>query len=578
MEFFAHDEVVARLERRANGDSQDVANMVALAWQLRQRNCTQALVWAQQAELLLVNGSYSHHIATLYALRIALVRAEVMWLKGNIDEAGQIAKQVLLQPAHPHVNDHDILQCLQADAHWLLGSLHNERGQLDARDSHWQTMRQLLLQASAPEKVTDRLGFIDAMIASTVSFRSTLDAEVLAQRYLNSDLSKIALATRAAIDDFLGLQVRMGNDLGRAAMYWINAFDAYSKTGQLRRAIHTANNIGNWFNKLNDPDTALKWTTLALNLARPTGWPQPIASCLIPSANAMRQMGKLDAAMALLQEALEILVNLRGSRSYAISLWSLGDMALARDDYKTALDAFIRLQECADQLEQGDFQTNARRGQAQALTLLGRYDEAIVVAEQALAMAATQNDVQGRIATLSIIAKIHAKHSLPPPPAMQGDSAPLHFLHQAYALANEIEGYTIPGDLLDAIAAAHAEAGDFRAAYEYSLRANSAREKTNSVAATNRANALQVQHQAEQARAESEHLRELAQEQAQRAQVLQNTSSTLAHLGAIGQEITAQLDPEAVCNTIKRHVQSLLEVSYFAIYLLDADGEHLTSI
>ena len=287
----------------------------------------------------------------------------------------------------------------------------------------------------------------------------------------------------------------------------------------------------------------------------------------------------------MLEEALATMDQLRASRNYAIALWFLGDLAIDRQDYALALDAFCRLQERADALLQSDFQTNSRRGQAQALALLQRYDEALALAEAALQLAREQNDISGQIETLKVLAKIHTQHKLAPPAGMQESNAQLHYLSLALKLASDIEGYTIPGELLDDIAEAHAGAGNFGKAFAFGRRANSAREKTHNMAATNRAVALQVQHQTERARAEGEHLRKLAQAEAQRAaaeskraQVLQDTSSTLTHLGAIGQEITAQLDIEAVFNALKRHVRSLLDASYFVIYLSDADEQGLYSI
>jgi signal transduction histidine kinase len=59
---------------------------------------------------------------------------------------------------------------------------------------------------------------------------------------------------------------------------------------------------------------------------------------------------------------------------------------------------------------------------------------------------------------------------------------------------------------------------------------------------------------------------------------LQQTSDTLKLLGTIGQEITSQLDTEHVLETIEHHVHGLLDASSFTIYLMDADGQGLTSV
>ncbi len=575
MEFFAHDDVVAQLALRAQSDPHDLENLLALSWQLRQRDWQRALQLAQQITLQLASTADQTYTQTQHQqmqIRLQLIQGETLWLRGEFASCKQLADAALVQVIKlPQSSEALELHC---DTLWLLGSLHNEGGQFSARDQSWQQMHQLLQQLGDRQ----RLGSAEAVIASSISFRSAREAEHLAKAYLDSDLSLWPLATRAAIYEFLGMQVRMGSELSHALVYWMQAFEAYRQTGQLRRTIHMASNIGNWFSKLNDANTALEWTDLALKLARPIGWPHTLGVCLLHSTNALRQIGKIDAAQAMLHEALAILVDWPISRAYAISLWTLGDMALVSGDADIAYSAFCRLQECADTLAHSDFQTNARRGQAQALTQLGRYDEALQQAQMGLQLASNQVDVKGQLAALQTIASIYDKHQLAAPPDMQAATPQLHYLLQALGIGKAIENFNMPGELLDAIGEAYANIDDFKLAYAFSRSANLAREKNHTIIAANRANALQAQHQAEQARTEREYLRQLAIAEAQRAQVLQNTSTTLAHLGAIGQEITAELDPQAVCHSILRHVHSLLDTNYFVIYLFDGDGQHLHSI
>ncbi|WP_377703066.1 diguanylate cyclase [Pseudoduganella sp. UC29_71] len=57
--------------------------------------------------------------------------------------------------------------------------------------------------------------------------------------------------------------------------------------------------------------------------------------------------------------------------------------------------------------------------------------------------------------------------------------------------------------------------------------------------------------------------------------MLQQTNATLAHLSAIGQEITAHLDAAAVFRALDRHVHGLLDATHFSIFMLEPDGEHL---
>jgi two-component system, NtrC family, sensor kinase len=105
-----------------------------------------------------------------------------------------------------------------------------------------------------------------------------------------------------------------------------------------------------------------------------------------------------------------------------------------------------------------------------------------------------------------------------------------------------------------------------------------ARERIHTLDAANRASAIQVNYQTEKVRAEAEHLRQLASAEARRAEVLQETSATLEHLGAIGQEITAHLNPELIFQVLNRHLQHLLDVGAFAIYRLSGDAQHINCV
>ena len=87
---------------------------------------------------------------------------------------------------------------------------------------------------------------------------------------------------------------------------------------------------------------------------------------------------------------------------------------------------------------------------------------------------------------------------------------------------------------LDAAAAECADAGDFAGAYALSQQAGAARDA-----------------------------------------MLQHTSATLAHLSAIGHEITTHLDAANVMRALDRHVHGLLAATHFSVYLIEPDGTSL---
>ncbi|MRW88293.1 diguanylate cyclase, partial [Pseudoduganella sp. FT26W] len=420
-----------------------------------------------------------------------------------------------------------------------------------------------------------RIDIIDAASGICDAFGDGLAAQQRWQGRFGADLDGAAPIAAGWISDFFGTCAFQRSEYGRAIGHLMLSFETALATGQIRRAIIVATNIGNGFTSLNAHEAALDWMQRGLDLARPTGWPLSIGMCLMQTAETLRQLGQRDAAQSLLREALSTLAPLSGSRAYAVALEYQGDLALDLGNHVAALESFTRLAARGDALRQNDFQSSARRGQAHALSHLARPVDALAAAQAALALARDHGDASSQIAALNVLADIHARHDLPAPELMMAPNAMLHYLNLALEIAATIEGYTVPGALLDAAAREYAAIGDYERAYNISLRAGAARDQTHSKEATNRAIAMQVQYQTERAQTEGEHHRQLAAAEAQRAEVLQQTSATLEHLSAIGQEITAHLDAAAVFRALDRHVHGLLDATHFSIFLLQPDGESL---
>jgi diguanylate cyclase (GGDEF)-like protein len=541
----------------------------ALAWHLRQRDPARALQLSAEVSALL--DLLPSAEATLQRARLLLIAAEQQWLRGELDTAQYHLEQALqlcaeAAPALPT----EAATC-RADTCWTLAWVSNDRGVSAAGDA-W------LRKAADAARAADDPLRIDAIDAAAGICDAFGDWQAAQQRWngrFGTDLSGVPAIAAGWISDFFGTCAFQRSEYGRAIGHLMLSFETALFTGQIRRAIIVATNIGNGFTSLNAHEAALDWMQRGLDLARPTGWPLSIGMCLMQTAETLRQLGQRDAAQSLLREALTTLSPLSGSRAYAVALEYQGDLALDLGNHVAALDSFTRLAARGDALCQNDFQSSARRGQAHALSHLARPDEALAAAQAALALARDHGDASSQIAALNVLADIHARHDLPGPELMMAPNAVLHYLQLALEIAATIEGYTVPGTLLDAAAREYAAIGDYERAYTIALRANAARDQTHSKEATSRAIAMQVQYQTERAQTEGEHHRQLAAAEAQRAEVLQQTSATLEHLSAIGQEITAHLDAAAVFRALDRHVHGLLDATHFSIFLLEPDGETL---
>jgi signal transduction histidine kinase len=570
MDMFAFDDELAQWEAALpplRGPAR-LPVLVPLAWHLRQRDTARAVELAAEGLQLLPATALAPGAVTLIAARLQLVQAEAAWLSGQLDAADLLARQASDQLIA--IEDHSGI----ADAHWLRAWIAIDGGNHPLGEEELERMA----AAAGRAGDDDRAAVADAAAARWAVLRDAGSAERRWGKRFDLERDPPPPGVAAWIYDFQGMTASQVSDFGAAAGHYLHCYETALETGQMRMAITAAINIGLDFTILNDHHAALEWMESALELARPTGWPRSIGACLMHAADTMRRLGRLDATEELLNEALAILAPLSAARSYGTALHYLGDLSLDKGDFSAALDAFRKLESRAEALQQADFQSIARRGQAHALCFLDRPQEALAVAARAAELAAEQANLYNQVAALRVMSLIHARHPMPPPDGMTEPNATLHYLHQALGVAAHIDGYTLPGDLHDALAREYAAIGDYAQAYASAQSAAAAREKTHGQDATNRAIAMQVHHQTEHARAEGFHHRELAASEARRAEVLQRTTATLERLSVIGQEITIHLDAAAVFQALDRHVQALLPADSYAIYLCDPGCDTLSRV
>jgi signal transduction histidine kinase/tetratricopeptide (TPR) repeat protein len=561
--FVVDDEVLAVQQQLAS--LQGVARLdclITLAWYLRERNTDLALETAREAREWLagLDDSTPEHAKAL--ARLTLLDAEVYWLRAEIEFSSNLAEEAL----HIFTEIDDAEGC--CDAHWLRAFLAVDNGLSVVRDTEFDAA--LHYAFSLNDSV--RQGVIQAALARFAVLRSYTAAQFRWGKQFFVGMPALPPAVATWAFDFLGLLATQYSDFGNAATLFMRSHEAALQSGQIRRAINAECNIGDAFTNLNDPYSALEWMQNALTRARPTGWPWSIGGCLYQLGETLRCMGRLDEAQELLSEALHIMVSLSNSRTYAIALQYQGDLSLARGEYQAALETFLCLDRRGKALRHLHLQIAAKRGQAHALSYLGQPEQALEVATAAWGLARKYNDLYRQVRTLQVLAQIHHQHDLPAPPGMQAPSPCLHYLLMAKKVAQKIEGYSLSGDLLNALSRAFAEVGDHVAAWQMASEAIQAYAQSNNQEATHRAIAVQVQRQTERSQAEGEYHRQLAQAEANRAEILQRNSNTLARLGAVGQEITAQLDQQAVFRTLHRHAEELLDVDSFGIYLTVQEG------
>lgn len=121
------------------------------------------------------------------------------------------------------------------------------------------------------------------------------------------------------------------------------------------------------------------------------------------------------------------------------------------------------------------------------------------IAESALSFAKALGNREKQLEIMMVLAKIHAHPDLPAPADMPAPTAALHYLTQALEIASTITGYNVQPELIDQLALAYANAGQYQAAYESTVAAQAARDKMHTVEVQKRAMAIQSRQGIEQA-------------------------------------------------------------------------------
>jgi signal transduction histidine kinase/tetratricopeptide (TPR) repeat protein len=576
MQFYPSDASIANWEQqvRTGARTETVEELLCLAWGLRQRDTRRALLLAEDVQGLLSSTGWSPERQSLARARLDLLRSEASLLAGALDDAKHSLQQAL--PVFQAQAD----AIGQADCHWQAHYLAADRG--DAA-----TLRSELRQAlSFSERAGDsaRALLFMANLARAEVFVDQVQAERDWGGRLPVDTSQLAAMEGAAVEDYRGLIAGMNGDYLLAIKSLATAFDLAMRSGQLRRAITLATNLGYTHTKMSDFQTAMEWLKRGLDLARGTRWPSMISLCLAHTGEALRRLEQRSDARELLLECLRLNSRYPDSRTHALALSYLGSTELDSGQGEAALVAFGRLGQAASIAQSLDLQVDAQLGLARAELMCGRFTTARAHAQEGLRLAREQHEPGNEVDLLWVLGDIQqaqdqalqGQEAAPAPGAASGAAGlALGWYQAALQRAQTIPAYTPPVRLLEATAKAFAEVGDFEQAYQWSQRASEARQRSFNEDAARRSSALRAHHQIESARAESEHLRRLAESEAARFQLLRDSHEVLQHLGQIGQEITNELVAERIFAVMERHIHALLDAPCMAVYLLDDGGQQL---
>jgi PAS domain S-box-containing protein len=542
--------------------------LIALAWALRERDCSRALLFADEADHLLSSAEINTEIGNaerqVMHARLVLVRGTIHWLFVDLIAAEKCAN-LAIASFELHAD-----RLGAGDGKWLLASIWEDRGNTQLRDEYlevliedYRTGFDKLRLDTAIARLIERTCYRDVKISAR-----QLDQLFDANLKYDSVLTAWLASARATVAAHSGKS-------GRAIRFYMQAHEAALDTGQIRQAVLSATNAADNFASLGDLDAALEWNERALAFARNVNCPNITGIALMQTGNVLRLLGRHENAKLLFLEALQVMSGLQLSYRYALTLQYLGELSLDIGEHAKALDYFCRAKEHKSVLREASFVLSCWRGEANALCRLGRTEEASAKVDAALNLARQVGSPGEEIKVLQICAQLIEKHVLPPPSGMTPIEATLSYLHQALVIAANLEGYLLPVDLLDEVASAYAACRNFEKAYSFGRVAATARDNGRVERARDRAIAMQAREETKRIRAETENMRQLAKTESQRAADLQEASATLETLSVIGRGITASLNTEAVFEALYRHVHQLLDASSFVVFLIDEESNKL---
>jgi diguanylate cyclase (GGDEF)-like protein len=567
MDYFGLEVDVAGFEARLPlvRDGERVVLLTTLAWYMRQRNTQRALRLVDEAELLLAQlpDPQEQLRREGWAARLRATRAEAHHLFGETE----IASAVLIEAREQFAAIGDLVG--MGDTHLLDVALANELGLPERRAEALAQACELFQRAEDP--VRQHLAEIWVARDSMMVDDRAAEARWGALLFALTTHGHPGIEAFAA--EFWGHMGLARSDYGQALEQFQRSAERAQVAGMRRLACFALGNMGAAYCNLGDVARAFEVTEQALTLARETAWPIMIGVSLLQAANALADHGpspaQADAARKLLEEAVKVLKPFRQSRIYAGACQLLGDLMYRRADYAQGLSWHVEALQVSQRLSHPLLVASALRGQSLALSGLGRASEAMAVGEQALEAARETRDLHRQFEVLGTLAEIARQHAIPAPEGAEAPSGAIYYQQQALRVAAKIDDFTVPGPFLSDISSAYEAVGDLRLALDFERRAAASRARTHSKEATHLATAMQVRYDTERAKADAQHQRELAANEALRTAALQATNAMLERLAQIGQEITATLDADVVCHALYRHVRDMLQASAVEIWLVD---------
>lgn len=537
----------------AGDEGGDAATLVALAWRLRERDSRRALELALRAETQShAENAHPRAVAALTA-RIALIRAETSALFCDADDSRRCLDTAarLFREADCAAGQGDV-KLSAATIDLAFGGTLSSREGFAAAAACYAAAGEPARRAIADAWCAYLEAYSDPVIALE-SIRRARDAP---RQPLAAGLDAILTAAEAA--------ALFWRDPPRSVACALKARELAHAAGLVRLAIMCSTNAGWVLECLGEIDTALECVEWAVQRARQTGWSVVAATTMTQLGAVLRELGQLDRSLDILHESVTAFASVPGGMHKGNALSALGHTLLVKGEAEAAIAAFMTATQTFRALQSTGNLVEAIINLARAHSAAGNVAAALEAIADGRKLIDDYGFAERGVALHQALAELHKAHALPLPGNLPAGNASLHYLEEALATGQRIQGWVPHTKLLLALAEEHHAAGNPARAYALAREAIAIERGDAQMRANGRSAAMQARHESEQARAEAEHHRSIAA-------AMTRHSQTLHQLNRIGREITASLDEADVFAALVRHIGTLTDAPHLAIWLLDAE-------
>ncbi|ALT76702.1 helix-turn-helix transcriptional regulator [Paucibacter sp. KCTC 42545] len=457
--------------------------LLALAWQLRQRDSQRALSLLADMKQQLSHHPLAPQDLNRLMLWAALTECEVAALRCELDaaQAWLDAARAAFDPAADSLAAGDA--CLaEAGLAKALGQREREMQALEhalgfyarADDPQRSGLALGLLRC---ERSVTQTGPAKAGDVPTGAWPG--DSEDASPANATTQADAISQALNEAAQAY-GLCMRQPAE---AAALFTQAAQTCLHMGLVRFYCILSMNASNCQLALGELEQASQGFEAAAERARHTGWPLLVGMTQTQVGRLLRLLGRGQESLQALNQAL---LQLRVAPAGLATAFACSELAYTLFDVERPLDSIEVMKEAMGLYRQWHSDINlalASARQARSLATVGRISEALAAVQEAQSLVAQHDYAALTVDINEALAEVHrrSKEPLPPPPDMTAPTATIHYAQCALTQGMDIKGWKPPPALLDYLADAWAEADQMTQAYSYSRMARLADQQESAV-------------------------------------------------------------------------------------------------